>query len=72
MDAEQKSASTGFITREDELGTIATPNGSVQFVQLIGATDAELRMLVDKKMSVRELAEKIGTDLTDYGRKSVI
>ena len=72
MDAEQKSAITGFITREDELGTIATPNGSVQCVQLIGATEAELRRLVDKKMSVRELAEKIGTDLTDYGRKSVI
>lgn len=72
MDAEQKSAITGFITKEDEMGEIMTPNGKVQFVQLIGATDAELKMLVDKKMTVAQLAEKIGTDLTDYGRKSVI
>lgn len=72
MDAGQKSAITGFITKEDELGEIMTPNGKLQFVQVIGATDAELKMLVDKKMTVAELVEKIGTDLTDYGRKSVI
>lgn len=72
MDVEQKSKITGFITKEDEMGTIDTPNGRVQFVQLIGATDAELKMLVDKKMTVSDLAEKIGTDLTDYGRDSVI
>ena len=72
MDVEQKSAITGFITKEDELGEIMTPNGKLQFVQLIGATDAELKMLVDKKMTVAELAIKIGTDLTDYDRKSVI
>lgn len=72
MDIEQKSAITGFITREDELGEIMTPNGKLQFVQLIGATDAELKMLVDKKMTVAKLTEKIGTDLTDYKRKSVI
>lgn len=72
MDVEQKSAITGFITKEDELGEIMTPNGKLQFVQLIGATDAELKMLVDKKMTVAELAKKIGTDLTDYDRKSVI
>lgn len=72
MDRNQKSEITGFITKEDEMGEIMTPNGKVQFVQLIGATDAELKMLVDKKMTVSELAGKIGTDLTDYGRKSVI
>lgn len=72
MDAERKSSITGFITKEDEMGEIMTPNGKVQFVQLIGATDAELKMLVDKKMTVAQLAEKIGTDLTDYERKSVI
>lgn len=72
MDYEQKSKITGFITKEDEMGTIDTVHGKVQFVQLIGATDAELRTLVDKKMTVAELAEKIGTDLTDYKRESVI
>lgn len=72
MDYEQKSKITGFITKEDDMGTIDTPHGKVQFVQLIGATDAELRMLVDKKMTVPELETKIGTDLTDYKRDSVI
>lgn len=72
MDCEQQSKITGFITKEDEMGTIDTPHGKVQFVQLIGATDAELRMLVDKQMTIQELAEKIGTDLTDYKRNSVI
>lgn len=72
MDVNQKSQITGFITKEDEMGEIITPNGKVQFVQLIGATDAELKTLVDKKLTVPELAEKIGTDLTDYSRSSVI
>lgn len=72
MDIKQKSQITGFITKEDEMGEITTPNGKVQFVQLIGATDAELKTLVDKKLTVPELAEKIGTDLTDYSRLSVI
>lgn len=72
MDIGQKSLITGFITKEDELGEIMTPNGKLQFVQLIGATDRELKKLVDKKMTVSELAEKIGTDLTDYARESVI
>lgn len=72
MDAEQKSAITGFILKEDDMGTIDTVHGKVQFVQLVGATDAELKMLVDQKMSVPELAAKIGTDLTDYNRTSVI
>lgn len=72
MDIKQKSQITGFITKEDEMGEITTPNGKVQFVQLIGATDAELKTLVDKKLTVPELAEKIGTDLTDYSRSSVI
>lgn len=71
MDVNQKSAITGFITKEDAMGEIMTPNGKVQFVQLIGASDAELRQLVDKKLTVKELAEKLGTDLTDYQRKSV-
>lgn len=72
MDVGQKSKITGFITKEDELGEIMTPYGRLQFVQLIGATDAELKALVDKKMTVPELAQKIGTDLTDYARDSVI
>ena len=61
----------GARTALDQAGTIDTPNGKVDFVQLIGATDAELRAVMDKKLTVRELVEKIG-ELTDYTRDSVV
>ena len=72
MDNRQQSKLTGFITAWDEAGEIATPNGKVQFVKLIGATDAELKALYEKKITVQEIAEKIGSDLTDYSRASVL
>ena len=71
MDAKALSKLTGFITAQDEAGTIDTPNGKVDFVKFIGATDAELKAIMDKKLRVQELAEKIG-DLTDYTRESVV
>ena len=72
MDNRQQSKLTGFITALDEAGEIITPNGKVQFVKLIGATDAELKALYEKKITVKEIAEKIGSDLTDYMRESVL
>ena len=72
MDNRQQSKLTGFITAWDEAGEIVTPNGKVQFVKLIGATDAELKALYEKKVTVKEVAEKIGSDLTDYTRESVL
>ena len=72
MDNRQQSALTGFITAWDEAGEIVTPNGKVQFVKLIGATDAELKALYEKKITVKEIAEKIGSDMTDYTRVSAL
>ena len=72
MDNRQQSALTGFITALDEAGEIVTPNGKVQFVKLIGATDAELKALYNKEITVLEIAEKIGSDMTDYTRASVL
>lgn len=73
IDSKQKSNITGFITVPDtDFNTINTPYGKVEFVELIGATDAELLKLKNKEMSVKELYEKLGTDITDYNRKSVI
>ena len=71
FDRQQKSKLTGFITALDEAGTIDTPNGKVDFVKLIGATDAELKAIMEGKLRVWELAEKIG-DLTDYTRESAV
>lgn len=71
IDARHASALTGFITVPDTLvGSIDTPNGHVDFVEFIGASDAELLKIQSKETNVRELFEKIG-DITDYNRKSI-
>ncbi len=71
IDARHASALTGFITVPDTLvQSIDTPNGHVDFVEFVGASDAELMKLRNKETNVRELFEKIG-DITDYNRKSL-
>lgn len=73
MDVGQESELTGFITVLDaDAGEIQTPNGKVVFVEFIGATDAELIAIREKKMTVKELYEKMGTDVTDYKRASLV
>ena len=72
IDMNKKSMITGFITTLDEAGEINTPNGKVQFVELVGATDKELRDIDNGKLKVEELLKKLKTDITDYNRKSLI
>ena len=73
IDSEMKSNITGFITvLDDKLNFINTPNGKVDFVEFIGVTDSELKAIQNKEISVKELYEKLGTDVTDYNRQSVI
>lgn len=73
LDHPQKSLITGFITIPDTLfNTIHTKNGKVEFLEVIGITDAELQAVKNKKITVADLYEKLGTDITDYRRKSLI
>lgn len=72
IDAYQKSNITGFICVPDPLvNTIDTPNGKVEFLEFIGMTDAELKTL-NTSQSVKDIYEKLDSDLTDYNRKSLI
>ena len=72
IDARQKSNLTGFITIKDPtVETIDTPNGKVEFLELIGMTDAELKTL-STVGSVMEIYEKLGSDITDYHRESIV
>lgn len=71
MDSRSKSNITGFVTALDRAGEISTPNGKLQFVELIGVTDRELNQVIDEKISVEELLKKLGNTLTDYKRKSL-
>ena len=71
MDADQKSNITGFITVSDpSVNTIDTPNGKVEFVELIGVTDAELKTL-SSIGTVRDIYAELGSDITDYHRQSI-
>ena len=71
IDARHASALTGFITVPDTLvPSIDTPNGHVDVVEFVGATDAELLKIQSKETNVRELFEKIG-DVTDFNRRSI-
>ena len=72
VDTDSKSKICGFITLPDELGTISTPNGKLSFVKLIGVTNAELKPVLDGHWSVKDLADKLGSDCTDYSRKSLL
>lgn len=73
IDTEMKSNITGFITISDnKLNPINTSNGKVDFVEFIGATDSELIALKNRELDVKSLYEKIGSDITNYNRESVI
>ena len=72
IDAHQKSNITGFICVPDtSVNTIETPNGKVEFLEFIGMTDAELKTL-NTSQSVKDIYEKLGSDITDYNRKSLV
>ena len=72
IDAFQKSNITGFILIKDPtVQSIDTPNGKVDFLEMVGMTDAELKTL-SNVASVREIYAKLGSDVTNYHRASLI
>ena len=73
IDSKQKSNITGFIIiPDDKFREINTSNGKVCFVEFVGVTDNKLKAIRNKEIKVKELYEKIGTDVTNYNRQSVI
>ena len=73
IDIKSQSNITGFITIPDnEIKSINTPNGKVDFVEFIGVTDKELLAVKNKELTVSDLYKKIGSDITNYKRNSVI
>ena len=72
IDARQKSKLTGFITVSDPtVNALDTPNGRVEFLELVGMTDAELKTLSNVG-SVMDIYAKLGSDITDYYRESIV
>ena len=71
IDAFQKSNLTGFILIKDPtVKSIDTPNGKVNFLELVGMTDAELKTL-SSIGTVRDIYAELGSDITDYHRQSI-
>ena len=72
IDVKMESNITGFITvPEPKCESIHTPNGKVEFVELIGVTDGELQSIMQKEIRVKELYGILGSDVTSYSRQSV-
>ena len=61
-----------IIVPDKDLQSLDTPYGRVDFIALIGITKKELEALRNRKITEKQLYEKIGTDVTSYHRKSVI
>lgn len=73
IDVNKKSKITDFIMVPDsKCAGIDTPYGRVNFVCFVGVTNNEITAKRNKEITVKELYEKIGTDITDYNRMSVI
>lgn len=72
MDSEGASDITGFVTVPDEAGEIETPNGKVQFVQLVGMTNAEFELIFQEQKTIQELVAQLGHTMTDYQRESLV
>lgn len=72
IDANQRSSITGFICIPDPtVNSIMTPNGKVEFLELVGMTDNELKTLSNRD-SVRSIYADLRSDITDYSRRSMI
>jgi len=72
IDAEGKSNIVGFITRLDNAGVVETPNGWVKFTELIGVTESELQGIKNDWITVPQLFQALGTELTMYDRISMM
>ena len=57
---------------EPKLESLQTPFGKLIFVALVGATDAELQAIMQGQLRVRELYARLGTDVTDLQRGSLV
>ena len=47
-------------------------HGRVDFIELVGVTDAELQQILNEEETAQGLYARLGSDLTDYGRQSLV
>ena len=72
IDSKLTSKLVGFICINDpSVNSLNTVNGKVAFIEFIGATEDELNSLTTKD-EIKEFYKKLGTDITDLKRDSII
>ena len=73
MDIEGESDKVAFIVVPDKrIKPVEGPHGPISFCEIVAISKSELQALINKEMDVETLYKKIGTDLTDYNRKSAV
>lgn len=73
LDAEKSSDKIGYIVMYDDVLMSRQYRAEIfSFLELIPITKSELDALESGEIDVKTLYEKIGTDLVDYDRPSVI
>ena len=77
INPEKDSTITGFVTTYDkDFGIVETPNGKVEFIQLVGITQPELKKICEKEIRAKEMVEKLleldSILVTDLYRKSIL
>jgi len=62
--------------QDPEINSIISPHGLVQFLQIVGITQAEYDALQEKRISVQQLLERLSENnpllITDLRRKSIV
>lgn len=72
IDAGGYSEITGFLVLPSDLGPIQTDKKRIEFLELVGMTQSELRAIREEETTVERLSKKLEAPITDYGRKSLI
>lgn len=73
IDSKMKSNITGFITISDpDFNSIHTPNGKVDFIELIGVTTKEILAIKNKEIDVKTFYNMLDSDVTNYNRGSIL
>lgn len=72
IDSNHKSQIVGFVTIEDHMArSIDSVNGKIQFIELIGATNTEISLILNKEKTKEEVINTIINnygDITNYNR----
>lgn len=77
INPEMDSTITAFITTyDDKFGIVETPNGKIEFLQLVGITQPEFKKIVEKEISAKEMNLKLReadqSSMIDLYRQSIV